>query len=345
MPSCPLDYRYGPGVLNRPADRAAETAYVIGGLYGNVEALRAIQAIAQAEERRMGAPVLLVFNGDFHWFDAAPEDFLAIQRGVLAHWALAGNVEAELARPGQDTDCGCAYPDYVDPAVAERSNRIFARLKRTALALPGATEALARLPRHGVLQVGGRRIGIVHGDAHSLSGWRWAAEALPGAGGGACAPGVPRTPLEEIAADFRAAGVLAFAATHTCLPFLFGLAVDGEPRAIINNGSAGMPNFRGTEHGLITRISARPEPPPESLYGTTLGGVRLDALPTRHDAAAWRRRFLAAWPPGSAAHRSYYGRIVNGPAWHLADALRLDGAQGAAWNGGGEGPRSAPAHP
>jgi hypothetical protein len=323
MSSCPLDYRYSPTALNRPADRVAQTAYVIGGLYGNREALRAIQAMARAEKEGGGAPMLLVFNGDFHWFDAAPDDFLAVQQGVLAHWPLAGNVEAELARPGQETDCGCAYPAYVDPGVVERSNRIFARLKRTALGLLGATQALARLPRHGVLQVGGRRIGILHGDAHTLSGWRWAAEALPGGGNGArAANGLVRTAPEEIAADFRAARVLAFATTHTCLPFLFQTGVDDEPRAIINNGSAGMPNFRGTDYGLLTRVSARPEPPPDSLYGANLGGIRLDALPVRYDAAAWRRRFLATWPPGSAGYVSYYPRIMNGPAWSVQDAVR-----------------------
>ena len=208
----------------------------------------------------------------------------------------------------------------------ERSNRIFARLKRTALALPGVAADLARLPRHGVLEVGGRRIAIVHGDAHSLSGWNWAAEALapPLDSGTACAPsGATLTPESSVLADFRAADVLAFATTHTCLPFLQGFPVDGSRRLIVNNGSAGMANFRGTEHGLITRISARPHVPEDSMYGVTAGGVRFDALPVRWEPEAWRRRFLAAWPPLSDAYRSYYERIVNGPAWSMDDAVRM----------------------
>ncbi len=355
MTACPVDYQYAPAVLNRPAEGAADTAYVVGGLYGNVEALHAIQAMARAEERprngQRGPPVLLIFNGDFHWFDALAEDFAAIQQGVLPHWALAGNVEAELARSlptdGSDADCGCGYPDYVDAGVVERSNRIFARLKRTALALPGVTRDLARLPRHGVLEVGGQRIGILHGDAHSLSGWAWAAEALAPAADAACASSaIPQTDPAGIAADFRAAAVLAFATTHTCLPFLQGFPVDGGTRLIVNNGSAGMANFRGTEHGLITRISARPETPADSLYGASAGGVRFDALPVRYPPEAWRSRFLAAWPPLSDAYRSYYGRIVNGPAWTVEDALRIgkeeDRAQptadGAAVSGAGVSP-------
>ena len=33
--SCPLHYRYAPQSLRRPPEIAADTLYVIGGLYGN----------------------------------------------------------------------------------------------------------------------------------------------------------------------------------------------------------------------------------------------------------------------------------------------------------------------
>ena len=39
--SCPLSYRYAPSIFNRDADVHAETIYVVGGLYGNVQALDA----------------------------------------------------------------------------------------------------------------------------------------------------------------------------------------------------------------------------------------------------------------------------------------------------------------
>ena len=39
----------------------------------------------------------LVFNGDFHWFDADPAAFARVQQQVLEHEALRGNVETELA--------------------------------------------------------------------------------------------------------------------------------------------------------------------------------------------------------------------------------------------------------
>jgi hypothetical protein len=83
-----------------------------------------------------------------------------------------------------------------------------------------------------------------------------------------------------------------------------------------------MPNFRGRRGGLLTRISARPTPPAESLYGITANGLRYDALPIPYDPARWLRRFEADWPPGTPAHTSYHARIANGPAYTLAQAMR-----------------------
>ncbi len=64
--SCPTDYVYSPKVFARLPDFEAETIYVVGGLYGNLAALAAVEQLAAQEM----APVAIVFNGDFHWFDA-----------------------------------------------------------------------------------------------------------------------------------------------------------------------------------------------------------------------------------------------------------------------------------
>ena len=37
---CPIDYRYAPESLNRQPDLTADVVYVVGGLYGNLPALR-----------------------------------------------------------------------------------------------------------------------------------------------------------------------------------------------------------------------------------------------------------------------------------------------------------------
>jgi len=107
------------------------------------------------------------------------------------------------------------------------------------------------------------------------------------------------------------------------LPFLQDFDVEGSRRLIINNGAAGLPNFKASTFGLLTRISADPQVPAESLYGTALEGLRFDALPIHYDVVEWLERFRANWPAGSAAHAGYYERIVHGPKFTVAQAVRL----------------------
>jgi hypothetical protein len=158
--SCPRTYRYQPEALAQPAQLEADTLYVVGGLYGNPAALR---AVLERAGREPGGPATVVFNGDFHWLDVDPEDFQAISEAVLAHHAVKGNVEAELAS-NEDAGCGCAYPDYIDDVVVERSNQIMTRLRATAGRFPDLVARLGELPRYLTASVGGQRIGILHGD-------------------------------------------------------------------------------------------------------------------------------------------------------------------------------------
>jgi hypothetical protein len=299
--ACPLEYRYGARALAAPATLAAETLWVAGGLYGNPFAFRRLEEMA-AEER--GAE--LVFNGDFHWFDADEAAFAEIERGVSLHAATRGNVETEIAAPHPGAGCGCAYPDWVGDAEVERSNRIAERLRRTAARHPRAAARLAALPMFRVAEVGGMRVAIVHGDADSLAGWGFSQEVLAAAEG-----------REAARAAFAAANVRVFASSHTCLPVL--ARFDGD-RAVINNGAAGMPNFAGTRFGLATRISVRPSA--QALYRARVGATWLEAVPIPYDHAAWRESFLAQWPEGSDAHLSYWRRIEDGPRCAVADACR-----------------------
>ena len=108
--NCPIDYIYAPAAFDRPAEIVAPVIYVVGGLYGNCEALDAVERLVAAEP----APVTIVFNGDFHWFDAEPGWFAEIERRVARYPALRGNVETEIARPDDmGAGCGCAYPPTV----------------------------------------------------------------------------------------------------------------------------------------------------------------------------------------------------------------------------------------
>jgi hypothetical protein len=320
--SCPLAYRYQPEALARPAELDAETLYVVGGLYGNPAAL---QAVLERAEREPGGPATLVFNGDVHWLDVDPEDFEAISETALAHHATRGNVEAELAATDDAAGCGCAYPDYVGDEVVERSNQIITRLRATASRFPGLVRRLGDLPRHLTASVGGHRVGVLHGDPESLAGWRLALEAMepgdPVARRQAGWRGRPTT-AGELLDWFGRADVDVFASTHTGLPYAQVVPDGRRRRLVINNGSAGLANFAGTTYGVITRLSADPQPPADSLYGTGVGGLRCDALPVRFDAARWEERFLAQWPPGSPGHRSYLTRIARGTHLQPRQAAR-----------------------
>lgn len=291
---CPGEYRYSPKVFDRPPEIVSDTIYVVGGLYGNIEALERILAMAGGEP----GPVTIVFNGDFHWFDVQAADFERVTGTVLAHAALRGNVETEIANEESGAGCGCAYPVDVSDAEVTRSNEIIARLRETARGFPVLRERLRALPMHLVAQVGDARIGIVHGDAASLAGWGFAHDRLSD-------PAHARW-LESA---FRDSRVDAFASTHTCLPALraFDFGV------VANNGAAGMPNHAGTRFGLVTRIGREAYRGYDRALGLEHAGTHIDALRVDYDHERWVRRFLASWPPASAAHASYYRRIVEGP--------------------------------
>ncbi len=304
--SCPPGYGYRAADLAGAPELIADTLYVIGGLYGNLQALDAIEAMAARES----GPVTLVFNGDFHWFDVDPVAFARIEAVVGDHHALRGNVETDLASGPGEAGCGCAYPEWVGDDEVSRSNAIIERLAETAAGLPGVRERLAALPMLLRGRVGDLPLAIVHGDAESLAGWGFSQEQVD-------------DPLQQqkIRKWFTAAQVDLFASSHTCLPVALCLDEGDSHRALINNGAAGMPNFSGDLRGVITRVGVTPSPEP-SLYGTRIGEVQVDALPVAYDVAAWNRDFVASWPPGSPAHASYFGRLTRGPDYRLDVAVR-----------------------
>jgi hypothetical protein len=298
---CPSHYHYGARALAAPPAFSSDTLLVAGGLYGNPEALTALENLAAPD----GAD--LVFNGDFHWFDSEPGMFDATQRRVLAHRAIAGNVEAELAEPS-GAGCGCGYPPRVDDTAVSQANMIMQQLQGTAM--PAQREQLARLAYHATAEVGGYRIALIHGDPDSLAGWGLDVNAL-GSGSD--------TSEEQLRSWFRQAGADVFACSHTCLPHTRTLEVDGRRRAIINNGAAGMPNFRGDHRGVVTRIATTSSP--HALYRARLNGLAIEAIALDYDLDTWIERFERWWPPGSPAHRAYYERLTQGPGFELAQAL------------------------
>ncbi|MCZ7563828.1 MAG: hypothetical protein M5U08_08465 [Burkholderiales bacterium] len=168
----------------------------------------------------------------------------------------------------------------MDDPTAEYSNRILARLRRCADALPQARHRLRALPMTLAARVGGLHVGVVHGHAEALAGWRFAHDALD-------APDA-RPWLEEVRA---ASGIDVDACTHTCLPAGRNFRLPSGRLTVINIGAAGMPNFRATSFGVITRIGVRPSAQ-ATLCRVARDGVFIEALPVFFDRRHWLREFV-----------------------------------------------------
>jgi hypothetical protein len=304
---CPLHYRYAPADLARGVALKTTCLYVVGGLYGNSLALDAVLELATREAE----PPAIVFNGDFNWFNVDAPGFTAINSEVLAHSALRGNVETELASDDPAAGCGCGYPEFVCDADVERSNRIIERLREIARAHPELRGRLARLPMHLTAAVGATRVAIVHGDCESLAGWGLSRESL-------AAP----AQRARVTRWFAEARVGIVASSHSCLPVLMDFKIGDGAGIVANNGAAGMPNFRGSRFGVITRIALRPSPH-AAIYGTRVNACHVDALPVHYDHRRWLAEFRANWPAGSPAHTSYLRRMMHGPDYSTDEACRL----------------------
>ncbi len=306
--TCPLAYRYRPEDLcAAPETLDADVLYVIGGLYGNPYALDEIERMARAEER-LGRAVKLVFNGDFNWFNASDQLFRDINERVLKHTVILGNVDYELANPNAGAGCGCAYPQFVDQGVVERSNAIMERLQGIASEHPDIQDRLNALPRYRCLLFGGLKILVLHGDPESLAGWGLAYEVFANGN------------ESELTDWFSRSGADVIACTHTCLPLLWSGEAGGRPRIIANNGSAGMGSLKSDSRGLITRIALGGDNG-SSLAGLESCGVSVSLRPVAFDLAAWLAEFDRLWPSGSAASESYGQRLVSGTSVDVGELV------------------------
>lgn len=317
--SCPIAYRYTPGDLGRePLVGAYDAVLVMGGVYGNPFALEEGHRMVRAES----GEALLVVNGDAHYLDAEPDAFGRVADALRGSLHTQGNVEYALATAEVDVGCGCDYPPYVADEVVETSNAVVSRLVEAAREHPEHRRSLGELPRFVRLQVGDARVGIVHGDLHSLAGWRLALEALepPDEATRAATGWNDRQGEVTDPAQLRewmdAAQVDVLCCTHTGLAYLQS---DGES-VVVNNGTAGLPAFAGTRYGVATRVATGPAPA-DSLYGVQVGGVRVDAVPVRYDHDGWVVLFSHLWSAGTAGD-TYRDRLLHGPSHRLQRALR-----------------------
>ena len=345
MSSCPLSY-----ALNFPSKPKFKSRclYVVGGLYGNVFALKEILSMADAE----GADV--VFNGDIHWFDAEAKSFKEIEQEIAkrALTAINGNVEFELAS-GQN-GCGCFYPSCTDAGAVDRSNLIHARLRELVRQeCEHFLDIFKKRAKCELVSVGTANVAITHGDEKFLAGWGCSRENLS-----------QKARQDELNLWLKEHKFDVLACTHTCAPAAIAL----ENGVVINNGAAGMPNFAplnlefadaekilkftaktsseehdisqnaqadeilkftgrkpyarnlsGTLFGLISRIAVTPNK--EAIYRAKRERIYVEALPVRYDGAKFLNWFDEIWDAQSPAAISYRGRIASGTMDEISDAM------------------------
>ena len=295
------DYAIAPAEWDKEPFATCDTLYSVGGLYGNVWAMKAVMDMLEDE----AGEVLVALNGDYHWFDATLESFLEIEDMVSRFTPMNGNVELELARAQEcGVGCGCSYPTSMSDAFVGRSNAIYARIKEAIAARPGLAASLEGRPAWGVARVGDARVALTHGDEKSVSGWGCSVDSLH-----------DEARLRKLDAFFTEHAIDVLSTTHTCA----AAAVCTPHGAVINNGSAGLPEYKGLLYGLVNRISTTQHP--DALYRARTGGVWVEAVPVRYDHDAFIEWFDAIWEPDSPAATSYRPRAVAGPDTVFSDAV------------------------
>jgi len=338
--------------------------YIVGGLYGNSFALEKLENLVRANSDKSSASSrqpLVVFNGDFNWFNGTTiEGFLEINSRIRALEAegralvSAGNVEVELSSHWNHNDetagCGCGYPMYVRDDVVNRSNEIMRNMHgvvRNSLQsskcqpVTDILQWMRTLPLYLRLQIGGVHVAVLHGDGYSLAGWGLAVESMyPVDKQLQCALNIESGRLPNITrpADiddmFNKMKVDCIACTHTCLPYVqdFRSSKSETSRIVINNGSAGMPNFSDESYstcGVVTRIRTlssceeTPDLGADVLYKVVVGDALVEAIALRYDHDKWVGHFKTEHPENSPAYDSYYRRISVGTSFSIAQANRL----------------------
>ena len=229
---------------------------------------------------------------------------------VLAHHAIRGNVETEIAVDASGAGCGCAYPLDVSDAEVSRSNRILERLRDTARAFPQIRDALGALPMN-LVATSGR-------CARGHRAWR-------------C--GLARGLGLRARPDGRARGTGAGSRTHfaipawtssrartracrRCAPSTSARARSRSPTMAPRGCRTSRVAPRGSSRGSASNPSAAPR-----STGRRCAACYVEAIEIAYDRDRWARRFLASWPEGSPAHESYWRRISEGPRFQLESAL------------------------
>src|SRR5579864_768652 len=232
---------------------------VFGGPYSNLEATRALFDWAAARRIPLDH---IICTGDIVAYCADARDTLALLRDAGIPTVM-GNCEESLAASADD--CGCGYAE--GSACDRLASQWYAHADRTLDAED--RRWMGALPRRLVVEIGGRRLVVVHGGTTLIN--RFVFASTP--------PAVKRAELMGIDADGVVAG-------HSGLPFT--QMIDG--RLWHNAGAIGMPANDGTPRTWF------------SLLVPEADGLRIEhhALDYDHERTAAKMR-AAGLPEGYAA--------------------------------------------
>jgi predicted phosphodiesterase len=232
---------------------------VFGGPYSNLEATEAVLSEAR---RRAIPPERIICTGDIVAYAADAEATLAAVRDA-GIWAIMGNCEESLG--GDAEDCGCGYSagSACDLMAVEWYRHADRTLDRDARAW------MARLPRQLEIEIGGRRLVVVHGGVRQINRFFFAS-----------------TPEAALRNELDAAHCDGVVAGHCGIPFTS--IVDG--RLWHNSGAIGMPANDGTARTWF------------SVLTPTGDGIAIEHCALRYDHAAAAAKMRAhGLPEGYAA--------------------------------------------
>ncbi len=188
---------------------------VFGGVYSNLEALQALQAIAQQESI---PPSNIICTGDIVGYCAEPEACLQCIRNWGIHNIL-GNVEIQL-REGQE-DCGCDFNTDSRCDIFSRQWYPFAQSQVS----PDAIQWLDTLPDHLSFNYAGKKVVVVHGSYFATAEYVFKS-----------------SPWSQKANNFSASQSQIILAGHSGLPF----QDEQDGLTWLNAGVIGMPANDGS---------------------------------------------------------------------------------------------------
>ena len=255
-----------------PVVRMNGPVLVFGGPYSNLEATRAVLA----EARRRAIPrERVICTGDIVAYaaDAVATTAAVREAGI---WAVMGNCEESLAAGAEDCACGYAEGSACDRLASEW----YAHAHRTLDA--ESRRWMGALPRRLVIEVGGRRLAVIHGGVRQINRFVFASTPEP----------VKRREIAGPATD----GVIA---GHSGIPFTEVVA----GKLWHNAGAIGMPANDGTPRVWFSLLVPAPD------------GLRIEHHALAYDHRSAARKMRAAGLPAG------YADALETGLWPSLDVL------------------------